>query len=156
MLEVGIDSYVTLEDANAYLEAYGPPNAFVTEQDLRRATLAIDRLYGSRFLGYSAEPGQPLFFPVFGSEEIPLRVAQATAELAYLMSEEVGFDPYTTPEPSVISISKSVSGVASKTVTYAAPARVDPLHRVNLILGPLFLTISAGGGLTFIDVLPAI
>ena len=156
MLEVGIDSYVTLEDANAYLEAYGPPNAFVTEQDLRRATLAIDRLYGSRFLGYSAEPGQPLFFPVFGSEEIPLRVAQATAELAYLMSEDIGFDPYAKPEPEIIEISKEVVGAVKKTVKYATPTYDDPLRRVQLILGPLFLTISAGGGLTFIDVLPAI
>lgn len=150
MLEVGLDTYIDLAGATAYLADYGDEGAVVTEADLKKATLAIDRLYGGRFTGASTSALQPLQFPRNGDTDIPLAAAHATAELAAMLN--AGLNPYIQPDAVVTEESVQVD-VLKKARKFAAGYAVNPLHKVSVILAPLM--VSTSGGFAFADVVLA-
>lgn len=99
------DSYVTLADAGAYATAKGltfPVAGGATtaaEQALRRATTAVDAVYGPRFPGAPASVTQALEWPRSGvtfrgedvpDDEIPRQIVNATIEAAVRELAEPG------------------------------------------------------------------
>jgi hypothetical protein len=144
-LTVGTDTYISLEDANTYLADFSD-GTVVTESDLKRATLALDRLYGSRFISAKTDSTQPLQFPRAGDTDIPIEVEQATAELAALISNDT--NPYVQPDPLVSEESVEID-VIKQSRRFADAYRSNPLYQVTLILSPWLL---ASGGLRFADV----
>lgn len=103
-LVVGTDSYVTLEEADAYHAAMGNPSwketpvpdpdniAAGKEAALRRATAFIDAIARGKWRGVRADPEQRLAWPRFGvkdedgyeiaSDEIPALLKDAVCEIA--------------------------------------------------------------------------
>lgn len=148
-LVLGTDTYITLEEADAYIADYGPDGAEVTEPQLRRATLAIDRLYGGQFAGVPADADQPLQFPRLGEFGIPTQVAQATVELA-LLSDSV--DVYAQPTALLTEEATEIAGAIKTSSKYATAYAVNPLHKVTLILAPLLVGTST---FTTVDVVRA-
>jgi hypothetical protein len=150
-LTLAVDTYITANDAAAYLEAFGPEEAVVSERDLRQATLALDRLYRARFSGQPTDPLQPLFFPINGGTTIPTAVAQATVELALIIADDV-IDLYEPPKQAVSEYAFEIPGAIKESTKYAGTTTEDPrLFKVSLILAPL-LRSESSGGITFIDV----
>jgi hypothetical protein len=171
MIEVGQDTYVSLVDANTYLAKMGY-DPLADEALLVRATKAIDRKFGNRFMGVKTLSSQPLYWPRFitdqssmyqynaygdliqwTSETIPTELKEATAELARFL--DAGFDPYEQQEPGVKSKSESISGAVSVSTTYAGVfvERGVEWNTLEVILGPLLgaprgiaSTISMGRG----------
>lgn len=148
-LTLAVDTYITEEDAETYCTAYGLSALDDGETYLRQATVAIDRLYGGRFIGTRTEITQTLQWPrtvtpegdVYGNARdfsaIPIEVAQATAELA-VMLEADALDPYAQPDPLVKSKTETVD-VISEQIEYSpgVPYRLEPMHKITTILAPL-------------------
>jgi hypothetical protein len=151
-LVLGTDTYLTAPAAVDYFEAYGPGNVQLTEADLRKATLALDRLYYGRFLGSKTSAAQPLEFPRGGETTIPTAVAHATAELALLLQD--GFDPYAAPPATIVETSFEVDGISRKT-KYATSDAVNRLYKLDVILAPYLTLAESLGGITWVDVVPA-
>lgn len=99
------DAYVDLETAHEYATKRGlafPVEGEAkepAEQAIRRATAAIDALYGQRFLGQAASASQSLEWPRAGviyrgellpDNEIPAKVVNATIEFAVRELAEPG------------------------------------------------------------------
>ena len=138
-LVLGIDTYVELEAATQYIADFGGGET-LAEADLKRATLAMDRLYGGHFMGVKTNAAQPLEFPRDGDTDIPTALQHATIELAMLMVN--GLDVYAQPDPLVTKESVVVD-VIEKSVEYASPTATNKLHKVQLILRPLLVGTSA-------------
>ena len=141
-LTVGTDTYIDLADATAYLADFGPDGAEVDESALKRATLAIDRLWGGTFTGARSVSTQALEFPRDGSTEIPLCVQHATAELAYLIS--TGTDPYTQPTPLVTEETIKLDVITESRKFHDTGYRTNFLHKIKVILGPVLAGSSFG------------
>lgn len=151
MLVLGTNSYVTLEEANAYAAEQGL--AVVSdEQFLIRATKWIDRTYGHRFMGVRYATDQSLAWPRqdvsrldFDADSdwidlntIPTAVKEATIEAAAML--QAGTSLYVQPSPAVIEESSQVD-VLSIHKVYAGAYRpmsgdVD-LYKIELILRPV-------------------
>jgi len=153
-MTVGIDQYVSLEDANTHLARLGKtPLADDTGDGyLVQATLAIDRNYGGRFIGVRISYN-PLEWPRTNAtysntgrelEDIPLEVEQATAELAYRLYDE-GLDPYVQPAPKT-SVSETTVDVITVKGTYAGAYQEQALYSTTLVLQPLLNTAKGGAG----------
>lgn len=159
-ITVAVDTYVTIADANTYLTGmgYDELDANLDEQLLKRATKAIDRKFGNRFLGVKTLSDQPLYWPRFATDQtsvyqynaygdlvqwtsttIPQELKEATAELARMLSAEVPFNPYAQLDGAVKQKSESVDGAVSVSYTYASPIqeRGTEWNTLELILGPL-------------------
>lgn len=160
-LTVGTDSYISVADAAAYCELAGLDSLGVdtAESSLKQATLALDRLYGARFIGLKEQLSQALAWPrrpttaqvdssqdwyvvdSFGNYRdfsgIPTEVKQATVELAVLI--EAGTNPYVQPEPVVTTETVEVD-VIKQSRSYQAGYRTDPLFKVTAVLAPLLAT----------------
>jgi hypothetical protein len=84
-VDVGTNSYVSMEDANAYIQArlnssaWSDAVASSQEAALITATRAIDRLM---LVGRRADADQPLAFPRYGQDAVPQAVIDATCEEA--------------------------------------------------------------------------
>lgn len=152
---VGTDSYISVEDANTYLAMFGlalPADEALAEGLLKRATMAIDRVYGSRFIGvrYSDKPLEwPRISAAYSMnnrylEDIPNEVAYATAEFALML--DAGFDPYAQPAAAITETSVTVD-VISTSEKYAAPRRTDTMYNITVILQPVLKT---GGALSLV------
>lgn len=161
MITVGQDTYVTVADANAYLSGmgYDELDANLDEQLLKRATKAIDRKFGNRFLGVKTLSDQPLYWPRFATDQtsvyqynaygdlvqwtsttIPTELKEATAELARMLGDQENpFDPYAELDGAVKQKSESVDGAVSVSYTYATPvmSRGNQWNTLEIILGPL-------------------
>ncbi len=132
------------------------------QTSLVQATMALDRLYGSRFIGRKAQLDQKLAWPriptssdvsvsddwyytdSFGNyrdfNSVPAEVIQATVELAVLL--EAGFDLYAQPEPLVLELKEKLD-VLETQAKFASPRRDEGnLYKINVILAPL---LSQGG-----------
>lgn len=142
-LVIGTDAYTDLATATQYLTDFGDDGAAVdlTEAHIKKATLAIDRLFGGRFRGTVTDAAQPLLFPRDAATTIPTCVAQATAELAALMKDN--FDPYAQPDPLVVKQSTEVSGI-KETLEYASAFAASDLYKIAVILGPVLYSGSMG------------
>lgn len=146
-LSVGTNTYVDATTAAEYCTVEGLAALTTPETSLVRATRALDRLYGAKFIGRKQVSNQALAWPRFtgsGSTDafgdfrdltsIPSEVKQATVELAVLI--EANVDVYAQGEPLVVQEAFEVSGI-KESKTYARPFAAQPLCKVNTILAPL-------------------
>lgn len=159
-ITVGTDSYVSVADARTYLASVDkalPASNDAAESLLKRATLAIDRIYGDKFIGirYSSNPLEwPRLANYMGPgsanvgdiggygysntgrylEAIPREVQQATAEMAIMLDSDV--DPYVQPEAAVQNSTITVDVITIAQTTSGARVS-DPLYNVGLILKPV-------------------
>lgn len=155
-LEVGVDTYISLEDAETYITTY-IDDTFTIEDDaafevlLRQATTVIDRLYGGRFIGTKETVDQTLQWPrivdpeqdSFGNvrdfTETPIELGQATCELALLMDDDV--DPYAQLSAPVVKRSIEVDVIKSSyEVLSGSYERTDPLYKVTTVLAPVLVS----------------
>lgn len=134
------DSYVSVDEFNAYLDAYGyqfeGDNPEIT---LRRATRALDLLYP--FLGTSLVEEQGLHFPTSELNTVPRQIKLATMELALLMADGE-FDPLAPIDGAEYGLTEytvSAEGVGSKTKRWAAgqgpvAPQIAQLRKIDYIL----------------------
>lgn len=164
-LVLGTDTYITLTAARTYCITYGGSLPVVdadADSLLRKATLAIDRIYGNRYLGRKINASQPLYWPrtyvqgnmnnyddgffILDSDgnpadlsSYPVQLGYAEVELALLI--QAGTDIYAQPQPVLSSERKKVD-VLEKELAYATGSgqtgyRTQPLYEIGLILRPL-------------------
>lgn len=171
-LIVGTNTYVSLDAATTYADLAGLSFLNISdgadaeaiaiqtakaEASLKRATLAIDRLYGARFIGFKATLQQPLLWPRHPTMEtvdtengayvvdshgnyrdftgIPVEVQHAVTELAVML--EAGYDPYVQPEPTVTEESVEVDVIKQSRKFQGVGHRVNEMHKIDVILSPL-------------------
>lgn len=171
-ITVGTDTYISLADAQSYAAAQGltlGANDTATETLLKRATTALDRLYGNKYLGIKQVETQALAWPRFyissqnnmphGQGEwlyqtydsdgnprdftgIQPETGYAEVELAALIQS--GTDVYAQPLPAIV-FERSKVGSLEKEIhtTDNRSYMVNPLYKISLILRPL-LTNSTG------------
>jgi hypothetical protein len=161
------NSYCTVEYATTYHETYGNPTAWTAasqaeHQDaLRQATMALDVRYGGRWSGYRYSSAQGLDWPrtyavdsagnAIDSDEIPLRLQQATAMLALLHITGEDINPTTRTSADIRSETLSAASGASKSVTYAGAKPVETQFvRIDRMLQTAGL-IGGGGGWGWLD-----
>lgn len=161
-ITVGTDTYITLADARDYANDFAnsqlPQNDVEAEKILKQAAVALDRIYGARYLGRKSTSSQPMYWPrTFdtGMEDYsdgfmvkdsdgnpadlsnyPVQLGYAQVELALLSLS--GTSVYTQPAPAIISESKKLD-VLEKQLQYANSNgyKEDYLYKVSLILRPL-------------------
>jgi hypothetical protein len=154
-LIVGTNTYVDEATAAQYCSDFGLNTLADAENSLKQATVAIDRLYGGRWIGHKEQTTQPLAWPRILETDndiyvidadgewrdvngIQPEVEQATVELAVLI--ENGFDPYEQPAGGVVSESTQVAGAISTSVTYSSTYKQARMFKIDLILRPLLIT----------------
>lgn len=147
-LTVGTDTYITLADATTYLATYGADGATVTESDLKKATVAIDRLYGSRFSGSVTSSTQALLYPRNAETTIPKVLTQATAELAAMING--GIDVYAAPDPILTEESVKVDVLQTTKKFAGGGYSIDPLRKITLILASILTGSSAFGSMSVV------
>lgn len=169
------DTYITLANARAYVSAAGltplPTNDADAESLLKKATITLDRVYGSQYIGMKATIAQPLAWlrsfaaqQPHGTGEWPYitfdsignprdfsqlqpELGQAQCELAVMI--QGGVDPYAQPEPFLsVERSKVSSLEQEKQYKSAQGYRADPLYKVALILKPLLKASSGSVAIT--------
>jgi hypothetical protein len=153
-LTVGENTYADLAEAEAYIAEQGL-DPLTDENLLVKATKALDRLYGNRYIGTKTLSTQSLYWPrfvtsqyayqsnAFGdlvdwtSTDIPLEVKEATIELAVAMSSD--YNPYVAREPGLTQKSERVEGAVATSYTFAGPfyERDAVLTKIDLILAPV-------------------
>lgn len=160
-LTIGTDSYISLTDANTYLTTNGQQALDLSRGEtlLRQATKAIDRTYAGRFIGVKTLSSQALYWPRFitdqygfyqynalgdlvqlSSQDIPVEVQEATAELA-LMLQQAGptnpFDPYEQTAPTIKARSEKVGELAvSETFASSWTDKGNHWSKIDTILRP--------------------
>jgi hypothetical protein len=153
-ITVGTDTYVTVEDAIEYLALMGLPELPVdegaapnasAELALKRATRAIDNLYGGRFIGVKADYEQPLQWPrVHDVDEVvgdtPIELSNATTEMYALMIDS---DVYVQPEPQLIKETVQLD-VIQESREFAETYAPNLLHKIAMILRPLISSSGSG------------
>lgn len=166
-ITVGQDTYSTVADANDYLTLhYGTTlsdDTATAEALLKRATTAIDVLYGERFIGVRTTDNPlewPRFLNEFGKAEVvigysntgralenpvPREVKNATIELAYSISQ--GVDVYAQPAPVLKQESVDVGDVSRTLVFQDSGYMANFLHRVKVIIAPV---LRSTGGLRLV------
>ena len=161
------NSYASTAFATTYHQTYGNPSAWsaasiAQQQDaLRQATLALDVRYGSRWSGYRYSSDQALDWPrtyavdsagnTIDSDEIPVRLQQATAMLALLHVQGEDINPTTRTSADIRSETLSAASGASKSVTYAGAKPVETQFvRIERMLQTAGL-IGGGGGWGWLD-----
>ena len=83
----GSDSYVTLTEADAYVEAFHPDSAWfglTDTQKEQRLVLACEQLEAPPFTGRKTDRRQPMAFPRFPSVTVPQSIKAAQVEIALL------------------------------------------------------------------------
>lgn len=161
------NSYCTVEYATTYHETYGNPSNWTAatqaehEDALRQATMALDVRYGGRWSGYRYSSAQGLDWPrtyavdsagnTIDSDEIPVRLQQATAMLALLHIIGEDINPTTRTSADIRSETLSAASGASKSVTYAGAKPVETQFvRIDRMLQTAGL-IGGGGGWGWLD-----
>lgn len=159
MLTVGTNSYASEAEAADYIALVNGSPLSDAETLLKQATLAVDRLYGGRFIGRKQTANQLLHWPrnpdgrmSTSSEEgyyfvdsdgnfrtyteIPTEVKQATIEMAMKLDnfEDVYAQPEARVENEQIQIDVIKIGKQFKQSNGYA---VDPMYTITLILRPL-------------------
>lgn len=152
-ITVGTDSYVSVGDAEMYITTYIDSTFSVTDDEefeipLKQATLAIERIYGGRFIGTPTEPDQALHFPIDDATDIPAAVEQATSELAFLIANDE-FDPYSQPGGAVKKRDVKVDVIDISLEYGDKAAASNPLYKIDLVLAPYLYSTS---GIAYLDV----
>lgn len=130
---MSLSPYITLEDAQEYLSMFFVGEATeITEADLRKASLTIERIYGARLKPWADD------------DIVPLPLQHAVVELAVLMAGG-SFDPYKPMDASVKKRKLKVEGIETDIEYHEGSAPVSPLTRIELILGPLFKQVQSSG-----------
>ena len=175
MITVGIDSYISLIDARQYCTDNDldllPTDDAEAEKLLKRASKALDRIYGNRYLGYSSTTTQTLYWPrVFATAQphaegetwfyvvdsdgnprdlsgIPRELGWATTELSLMLQN--GDNVYEQPYPELKEEKNKIDTLESHKV-YNLPNGYseDPMYSIKLILRPLLKTTSTGVTMT--------
>lgn len=146
-LSKGVNSYVTVAEANAYFEDRLDVAAWVDAPDLERGkalTTATSMLDGLNWVGVAVSDSQTLSFPRSGIyfdpriglevtlSEVnpPLRITDATCELAYHLLNNDGLldDTGSIKDLSLGSINLSGIRAASK-FSSAVERLIKPLRR---------------------------
>lgn len=168
-ITVGTDTYISYADAVTYATNNGltlGATQPATETLLKNATVALDRIYGAKYLGQKETMGQPLGWPrlvgtgqphgegewlyvTYDSDGNPRdfsglqpETGYAQVELAALM--QAGTDVYAQPLPTVSAFTNKVASLEeSKTLANSQGWQQNPLYKISLILRPL-LVISSG------------
>lgn len=138
------DSYASVEDFDAYLEAFG----YVFEGDseeiaLRRATRLLDVLY--TFNGVPLVEEQALHWPTEDFEYVPRAVKEATMELALLLADGT-FDPLSpidTAEYGLTEYTIEGAGIGRETKKWAdgngtLSPQVSRLRKIDYLLAGYF------------------
>jgi hypothetical protein len=171
-LTLGTDTYITLTDARTYCSdndlATLPDVDADAEKLLKRATKALDRIYGNKYLGYASVASQPLYWPrtlasantAHGEGEVwlytvdsdgnPRNLTGIPRELGYAVTElalmlQSGEDVYTQPPPSLKEEVNKIDTLESRKVYNSANGYADDsLYVIKLILRPLLKTADNG------------
>ena len=143
------DSYVSVEDFDAFLEAFGYQFEGDSEEiALRRATRFLDIMYP--FNGEPLVEEQALHFPTEDFDYVPRAIKEATMELALLLADGE-FDPLgpiDTVEYGLTEYTIQGDGIGSETKKWAngngtlAP-QIAKLRRIDYLLAGYFLTPAA-------------
>jgi len=155
-ITVGIDTYASTAEATDYCTLVGIDQLGSAEASLKQATIAIDRLYGARFIGVKEQLDQPLHWPrrptasnidqstdwfivdSFGNYRnftgIPTEVKQATIELAVMI--EAGTNPYAQPAAQVTDETVELD-VIKTSKKYSTGYAAEPLYKLSVILASL-------------------
>jgi len=143
MIELGVNSYCTVEFAIEYADTYdidlptegdgGSPEAWPElEKLLIQATKFIDRRWGSLLADYDAD-------------EIPAELQEATVEMASLI-----YDDYDVREQSSGAVVQSTESIGSLSASYTYKSSghqdLGDLSYIQMILSPIF--VEGTGGLT--------
>ena len=176
-ITVGTDTYVSLADARAYITKNGLTPLPTVDADaealLVRATFALDRIYGNRYLGMKRYITQNLAWPRLfaagqphGYNEWPYIIvdsdgnprdfsalqpetAYATSELASMLTANPKFDPYEQPKPVVNYQRDVLDGMEHQIRTTDGNSyRELPMYKITLLLRPLTSTPVGSSQLT--------
>lgn len=155
------NSYLSVADADAYHDGYGNPSEWSNattaekEEDLRKATRALDALNGGSWLGVRANEGQALDWPRVGAEDpdgflfsstaLPRQLEHATAIVALLYRQ--GEDPIAdlTEDAPIHRIDQEVVGSVRESITYVGGRSSTKTYR--LLERTLADLVEAGGRL---------
>jgi hypothetical protein len=162
-LIVGQNTYISQADAEAYADLAGLDALTDPVKSLKQATLALDRLYGARFIGLKDNLEQPLMWPrrptssdvdsatdyylvdSFGNYRsftgIPIEVAHATVELAMLI--ESGTNVYAQSDPVVKQETIEVDVIRTSRTYHDIGYRTNFLHKIHVILAPLLTSAAS-------------
>jgi hypothetical protein len=158
-LILGQNTYCTEAEAAEYIDLVGGDELSDAEPLLKRATMAIDRLYGAQFIGRKQNTTQALQWPRTGYgvpiaydqgyyttdadgnprdlNVIPLEVKQATIEMAMILDAEE-YDPYTQPEARLESSSVQIAVIkVDSTFKSGTGYAADPQYKIRLVLRPI-------------------
>ena len=139
------DSYVTLEQYTDYAQAMGWQDEIVTcpaQAALRRAAMAIDRLYPAK--GTRTDAAQALAWPrtgvsldghILASDTIPKAVQSAQCEMARLILN--GADPFAAPPEQRITKRRERVDVLEEETEYEATGQAASYPAVNSLLAGL-------------------
>jgi len=90
-MTVGTNTYVTLSEADAYVDGFRPNSAWnelTNPQKEQRLVLATEQLEALPFTGRKTERNQPLAFPRFPSSTVPESIKAAQVEIAVFALEQ--------------------------------------------------------------------
>ena len=161
-LVVEENTYVTLEEADAYFSKYGNAEWTGTDdaraQALVSATQAIDALYGSKFMGIMYSESQPLLFPrqSFNDKDgryvsgIPAALKNATCEIALMAVTGADIFPEASNSNNVRSEQVQVGALSISNEYFKAPQGVsfDGFRKIDLLLRPLLKSATRAWSIT--------
>lgn len=151
------DSYISVEQADAYHEAMGNEAWLTLGPDekavfLRRASRDLDILFGGTYLSTRLTDDQGLLWPRVEYENafgvtvtgLPRELVPAVAELALVESTVDVLGPISGDD-NVKHVTKKL-GSLEKSIEYFSPSQTyaDTLRRIKLLLGPIIGGTSSG------------
>ena len=147
------DAYVSVAEVDAYFEKLGTPEAWECsanieearqkDQAIRRATIAVDALFGHRFDGERATVTQALVWPRVRVEyrfrdRVPSEIKSATAELALRVRQGTDLMPDQTE--ATISERRVTVGPITTSTRYSGEGQSNSrrsFDAVEALLRPL-------------------
>lgn len=147
------NSYVSLEDAQAYAKARGLGFTRLEDKATQYLVLAMDYLESLRanYIGMKVETTQPLQWPrkyavidgsLFSDSAIPSEIKHAQIRLAIAIQD--GFDPLPTREAAAFVIKEKVGQLETTYSEAIQTSGVPIIRSVNALLAPL---LTNGGGI---------
>lgn len=150
---VDANSYITVAEATAYHTLYGNTDwagdDATLEQALIVSCLALDLLYGPKYVSQRLTNTQPLLFPRYAftdntgqthtSNVIPKRLKDAQAELALLYIQGVDVFPEENQTTGITQESIKLGDIQTSTTYSKAPqkATFDGFRKIDITLYPL-------------------
>lgn len=146
------NSYVTLEEADAYFADLGSEDWYADPAAIINATQAVDLLYSSRFRGSRLTQEQALAFPRsafadangFTRSGIPTELKKAVFELALLHLQGVKLIADPDPTAHLERLTQKL-GDLEVTKEFGASVSTSKLRKVGLLLAPILKNGSGSG-----------